>query len=1092
MKRKTLLKSFITYNKCFKNIFRIMRVSLFLLFVCVCQLMATEVDAQNTEIKISQNSLTLRELIEEIEAQTDYLVVFRNQDVNLDQQISFKEKSGKIADYLLEVSERTGLSYRFDNNYITFSRANTVPVTDQAKKQVTGKIVDASGEPIVGANVVEKGTTNGTITDMDGNFTLEVSEKALLVVSYIGYASQEITVGNQSQLSVKLHEDTETLDEVVVVGYGTARKKDLTGALTRVNVTEKETIPNVNAVQALKGSVAGVRVIDSGMAGTDGTIQIRGTTSITASNEPLIVLDGVPFSGGTLSDINTNDIESIDVLKDASSTAIYGSRGANGVIMITTKQGKTSKPRLSYNGYVGFSDFAHLPKLMNAEQYLQLRKDAEVYMNQELPFQTIEEENIAAGRTIDPWEVIKQSAPMTEHELSISGKGESMTYYLSGSFTSQKSPLAGDQFKRLSVRANFDLNVTNWLKIGTYSSFTTKDFSGNAADWGNAARLSPYSSIRYDDGTLRRLPYGDGMVTNPLWNVEMKENQEISYGLFNNNFMIIKFPLEGLTYQMNLSNNLRFKNVNNYTPAYNRDGSSWLGSGSKEHRYTHDLIFENIIKYNNTFAEKHNVDVTLMYGYEYNSANTSKLSSNNIFNDALGFNGLGIGENQTVSTSAEKSTAISSMARVGYRFDDKYMINLTVRRDGYSAFGKNRKYGTFPSVGLGWALSQESFMENISWLEFLKLRLSWGKNGNRGISSYESLSTMDMAKYVFGDGGSTAIGLYPTSMANPLLGWETSQSYNLGLDFSVLNNRLSGSIDLYTTRTTDLLLEISIPSMTGYDTYLNNIGETQNRGIEITLNSENIRTKDFSWNTSLNFSSNANKILHLSGEDLDGDGKEDDDIGKSRFIGYSMGSNYNYVFDGIWQEGDDFSIDKSAKPGDIKFKDLDGNGSIGPEDRMVLHNNRPKFILSMNNVLSYRDFSLSFLFDFRYGGYAANKWLNPGTEYYNRCNQLDLPYWTSENPLNDRPSVGYSNPRGWGFYESLTYLRLQDVSLSYNIPSSLTRKILLNNVKVYVSGKNLATWTGWHGWDPEHASGGRSSSNGPLIKSWVFGLQISL
>lgn len=432
------------------------------------------------------------------------------------------------------------------------------------------------------------------------------------------------------------------------------------------------------------------------------------------------------------------------------------------------------------------------------------------------------------------------------------------------------------------------------------------------------------------------------------------------------------------------------------------------------------------------------------------------------------------------------------MARVGYRFADKYMVNLTVRRDGYSAFGSDRKYGTFPSVGLGWALSQEQFVKNISWLDFLKLRLSWGQNGNRGISSYESLSTMDLARYVFGDGGSTSVGLYPTSMANPLLGWETSQSYNLGLDFTLFNNRLSGNIDLYSTKTTDLLLEVSIPSMTGYDKYLTNIGETQNRGIEVTLNSENINTKDFSWSTSLNFSANANKILHLSGEDLDGDGKEDDDIGKSRFIGYSMGSNYNYVFDGIWQEGDDFSIDKSAKPGDIKFKDISGNGSIGPEDRMVLHNNRPKFTMSMNNMFRYRDFTLSFLLDLRCGGYAANNWINPGTEYYNRCNQLDLPYWTPENPLNDRPSVGYSNPRGYGFYEKLTYLRLQDVSLAYSLPKSLIQKLTLNNVKVYVSGKNLATWTGWHGWDPEHASGGRASKNGPLIKSWVLGLQISL
>lgn len=329
-------------------------------------------------------------------------------------------------------------------------------------------------------------------------------------------------------------------------------------------------------------------------------------------------------------------------------------------------------------------------------------------------------------------------------------------------------------------------------------------------------------------------------------------------------------------------------------------------------------------------------------------------------------------------------------------------------------------------------------------------------------------------------------------MANPDLGWETSSSYNLGVDFSVFNSRISGALDVYTTKTTDLLLKVRIPNMSGYETFLSNIGETSNKGIEITINTENIKTKDFSWNSTLVFSSNFNKILHLTGEDLNGDGKEDDDLASKWFIGYSLGSNYDYVFDGIWQEGDDFSIDKSARPGDIKFKDLSGNGSIGPEDRMVLHNNRPKAMISLNNSFRYKDFSLSFLLDARLGGYAPNAWTNPGTNQYNRTNQLDLPYWTPENPRNDRPSVGYSNPRSYGFYEKLSYLRFQDISLSYDLPKNLIQKISLSNLKVYISGKNIATWTNWNGWDPEHATGGRSAKNGPLLRSWIFGLQISL
>lgn len=534
------------------KITRIMKITAILILAGILQVSAVTY-AQEHRISVAVENGTFYDVVSQIEKQSEFMFFYKSEEIDNNQRINLKVKDKLVSEILSEITKNNNLTYKITGKHIIITKATT---TSQALRKITGIITDENGEPIIGANIVEKGTTNGTITDIDGRFSLDVADKSVLIVSYIGYDTQTISVTSKSSYNIKLAEDTKALEEVVVIGYGSARKKDVTGALTRVNVTEKETIPNVNPVQALRGSVAGVRVIDTGMAGADGTIQVRGTTSITASNDPLIVLDGVPFSGGRLSDINTNDIETIDVLKDASSTAIYGSRGANGVIMITTKRGKTSKPQLNYNGYVGFSDFANMPKLMSGEQYQQLRKDAEVYMNQELPFQTIEEENIAAGRTINPWDVIKQDAPMTEHELSISGKGEKMTYYLSGSFTSQKSPLVGDQFKRLSVRANFDLHVTDWLEIGTNSSFATKDYSGAEANWGDAARLSPYSSIRYDDGTLRKLPYGDGMVSNPLWNVEMKDNKEISYGIFNNNFMIIKLPLKGLTYQMNLSNNV--------------------------------------------------------------------------------------------------------------------------------------------------------------------------------------------------------------------------------------------------------------------------------------------------------------------------------------------------------------------------------------------------------------------------------------------------------------------------------------------------------------------------------------------------------
>ncbi|WP_236980984.1 SusC/RagA family TonB-linked outer membrane protein [Membranihabitans maritimus] len=960
---------------------------------------------------------------------------------------------------------------------------------------VSGTITDQSGEPLIGVNVLVKGTDKGTATDFDGKFSLEdVDEEAVLVISYIGYQTQEFVLKGRSNINITLTEDSQTLEEVVVVGYGTSQKKDLTGAVTRVNLDQNRLQPNVNPVQNLRGTVAGVFIMDNGRPGSDGTIRIRGANSISANNNPLIVLDGIIYSGGSLSDINSNDIESIDILKDASASAIYGSLAANGVILITTKKGNTEKPRISLNSYYGLSDFAHIPKYLDAEKYLQVRKDAEQADGGPIPFSPLEQANMEAGRTIEPFEEIRQDAPVYSNELSVSGRGDVFTYYFSGSHTSVKSPVMGDNFQRLGARVNLNVNVTDWLSIGTNSGYSAKDNSGVRADLAMTTFLSPYADLYYDDGIPRPLPMNVGQVRNPLIGTLLYDNLDNTNTLFSNSYIDLTLPLDGLSFRLNTGYTQRNGKAYNYRPTFDRGEFFNLGSGNQSFSESRNFTVENILKYDRVLKKNHIFNATLMYGVYTSAGESASLSSDNIFNDALGYNALEVGENFVINTGAGEDQQLSMMGRLGYRFKGKYIVDATLRRDGYSAFGAGRKYGLFPSAGASWIISEEPFLASIPAVNSIKVRLSWGKNGNRGVSRYSSLSSVSQTNYVFGDGSSTSVGLYTSSIGNPNLGWETTTSTNLGIDFELFSYRVNGSFELYHSKTYDLLLRQSIPNLSGFTSFLRNIGETENRGFELTLNTVNIQKGDFTWDTRIAFTLNRNKILKLTGNDLNGDGLEDDDIASGWFIDYPLASNFDYVFDGIYQDGDtDFDLLPGSKPGDVKFKDVNGDGVITPSDRMVLSSAQPDFLMGITNSFSYKRFSFMVMFNIRQGGESANPAINIGRNFYYESNTLDVPYWTPENPINTNPAINYGNPLSYGFYQSRSYIRLQDVSLSYDLPASILKKIKINNLKLYLSGKNLATWTKWTGWDPEYGGGGRGpGNNGPILKTYTFGLNLQL
>jgi TonB-linked SusC/RagA family outer membrane protein len=1087
-----------------KKLLLVMKLTAFLIILFSVQVTAT-VYSQNKKLTIDVQGSSIKEVLQKIEAQSEYRFIYENEKVNLDTKVSLRVKDEVVEKILKQLFDKDGISFSItENNLILINPAEKrmnglgrETSEQQPQKTVSGKVAEQSGVPIPGATVLVKGTNNGTITDVNGSYTLSnVPANATLVFSFVGMKSQDVLLAGKSTIDVVLREDAIGIEEVVAIGYGTAKKKDLTGAVGRVDIEESRMAPNTNASQILRGTTAGVQVTDNGRPGSSGSIVIRGRNSISGSNDPLIVLDGIIYAGGSLSDINPGDIESIDILKDASSAAIYGSLAANGVIEITTKRGKEGKPKITFNSYIGSSDFAHIPDYLNAEQYLAARKDYEAAVGGSVPFQPTETANIEAGRTIDPFKEIKQAAPIANYELSASGKADRVTYFFSGSYSDISSPVKGDNFKRLSSRLNVSVQATDWLKVGINSGYSSRDDSGVRASLLHATYLSPYGSLFLDDGVSPRpLPMDLGMVSNPILGNTLNQRLSITNVLFTNGYLDVNI-WKGISYKLNTGYTRTDSKLFTYNPSY--EPLHRLGSGSKRHGENQNITVENILKYSHTFNLKHKLDLTLMYGiYEYKNQ-YSLMSSQNIFNDALGYNALEIGDSFNIDSGASANKQNSSMSRLGYSFKDRYYLTLSLRRDGYSAFGEGRKYGIFPAVALSWNVSEEDFMKSLEYIDFLKLRASWGRNGNRGVSAYSSLSQVDQHNYVFGDGGGTSVGLSISSFANPNLGWETTESLNIGADVRLLKDRINTSVNFYSSNTYDLLLNQTIPNTNGFETFLRNIGKTRNHGLEVDLSTINIKKSGFEWESKIAFSFNRNKIVKLTGRDLNNDGKEDDDIASGWFIGKPLGSNFDYVMDGVFQVGDDLSLISGAKPGDLRFKDINGpngvpDGKITPDDRTVIGSSQPDFILGLTNIFRYKGFSLSSTFNTRQGGQSSISSLNPGTNFADQVNFLDVPYWTPENPINTAARIDYKNPLGYGFYQSRSFVRLQDVSVSYEFPSAYVKRVGISALQIYVSGKNLATWTKWKGWDPEFGSGGRDpGNNGPLLKTYTLGLNISL
>lgn len=980
-------------------------------------------------------------------------------------------------------------------------------------KTVTGKIIDSTGEPVIGASVLVKGTTNGVISDIDGNFSIQgVANDAVLQISFVGYKAQDISVAGKTRIDVTLVEDTEMLDEVVVVGYGVQKKSDVTGALASVSSEELNTKPVSNAFEALQGKAAGVDITSSQRPGELGDIRIRGNRSLNASNSPLYVVDGVPLNSGGIETINPRDIESIDILKDASSTAIYGSRGANGVILITTKRGKTGALTLNYSGSVTIENLVDKSPAMSASDYITWRRWAYYNANPSTnpmgnqPDYDRDQDyfsgdaaalaNVNKGWVNGTWDgskvtdtdwggMVTQTGITHEHTLSASGGTENMQGFFSFGYLNNEGTQKGQEYERYNMAMSVDLQAKPWFKMGgsINAAWSVQDYgysrTGQSSKSGptdiyGAAKAIPRYTVPYDENGDIILNPG-GSVTNVYtvvdeWTKSNDNRQTFrALGSFyaQVDFGKIWEPLDGLSYKFAFGPDFRHyrKGIFIDSSSAVRAGGSNYASWASERHFSWTL--DNMIMYNKTFGE-HSIGVTLLQSASKYNMESGSMSEQNVLIPEFLWNNMGLIDITNTKYAASMGTGLSEsqlasyMARVNYSFKDRYLLTVSGRYDGSSVLADGNKWDFFPSAALGWRIDQEDFMSDISWINQLKLRFGMGTTGNAAVDPYGTLGVIGAYWMPFSTGNSmifvTNEPYYSSSsnlMANKNLSWEKTTQFNYGIDFSFLNGRIGGSMDIYHSRTSDLLMRMTIPSLSGYPAMMANIGQTKNFGVDMTLNFVPVRTKDFEWASDLNLAYQKDEIVELS------NGKVDD-VSNAWFIGESISVHYGIASDGLWQESDAAEMEKfnanghEFEPGKVKPVDQNGDYVIDDKDRVILGNKNPRWTMGWSNTFSYKGFDLSIEL------YGRFKYMisTGGEGQYGMYNQREIDYWTPDNTDAEWQKPIYSTAGGdeysslLGFKEA-SFIKVRNISLGYNFNKNICNKLGIGSLKIYAQGKNL-------------------------------------
>ena len=987
---------------------------------------------------------------------------------------------------------------------------------------ISGKVTDEKGAGLPGVTVVVKGTTTGVTTGPDGNFLLKAPAGATLVFSSISYVTQSVSIGNRHRLEITMLEDVKSLADVVVVGYGSQKKSQLTGAISSVTSKEIAELPVTNARQALQGRAAGVDVIQSGSQPGGGvTVRIRGRRSINASNDPLYVVDGIPLAGG-IDDINPNDIASLEVLKDASATAIYGSRGANGVVLVTTKRGKAGKSVVSYDAYAGFSNALGKVEVMNGPQFAEYKRESRravgtydntdpVAADKKL-FTAVELEGIAQGRSTDYQDFLLRTGSIQSHQVGVQGGSEKTQFALSANYFQERGIIKTTDFTRYSFRVNLDHQINDHIRVGT-STFGVYSLN-NGADspinnpafddtapsgytargfhpYGGALAENPLGKPYDDQGNLIFLPTPDGLRANPAAEVvpgaNIAETRTVRF--FNSIYAEWKI-VDGLRYRLNFGPDLTNQRFGRFTGSNTVARRLGPPTARTEYGMRFNYTLENIVTYNKTYRDVHHLGLTALQSIQKDNYESAFIDVNAVSAESQQFYNLGqAGSFNTPGTDLRTWSLQSFMGRVNYDYKERYLITLTGRYDGSSRFGSNNKYGFFPSVALGWNLGDETFFKGLPWLDQVKLRASYGAIGNTGITPYQTQSLLARTTYAFGN--SSAYGYRLGTLGNDDLRWETTTTGNVGLDFSLWKGRLSGSIEAYQADTRDLLLYDQLPISNGFDRVLKNVGHTRNRGLEITLTSVNVNSaRGFRWSTDVQFTRNREAIIELFNGTVD-------DVGNRRFIGQPLSVFYDYEKIGIWQTSEADEAKKFGQvPGQIKVKDQNGDGKLDAvNDRKILGSTIPDWSGGITNRFEFKGFDLSFFVYARVGNMIRSDFHIANNHLAGRYNNLNVNYWTPTNPTNDfpRPNVNQEDPIYGSTlqYFDGSFVKVRNINFGYNFSTAFANHLKISGLRVYTSIQQpfiFATYRSkYKGIDPETAEVVNGDQT-PSVRQFTFGL----
>lgn len=1067
---------------------------------------ATNSYAQTAVLNLNVNNETVENVLKKIEDQSEFTFFYNTKQVDINRKVSVSASKKDIFKILDEVFKGTNISYSVIDKSIILSDklSDKSAVTSPNKTgstnqdiQISGVVKDEKGETIIGAAVVVEGTSRNTVTDIDGHFSISAPAGSTLKISYLGFFARQIaiTANMKMPLDIVLEEDLQLLDEVIVVGYGVQKRSDVTGAIASVSAEKLNSTPSVSLGEMLRGTTPGVQVnLSNAAPGGSSQIIIRGRKALSGYSDPLYIVDGVPVA--SIDDLNSNDIASFEILKDASAQAVYGSRASSGVILITTKRGVSGKPKISYSNYFASQSIHKNFEFYNGEEWAALRKEA--YYNANLSydesdcFRGLMLDVLKSGEWVDWEDLMIKSAWQQKHDISIQSGNEKTKYALGLGYFDQDGMVPKSGFQRLTGRLNIDHKLFKNFTIGTNFAYTKSWKKTADGSFNSFITMPPLAKVYNDDGSLREdVTEAGESHYNPLWNIDYADNKSQTDRLLINFFVDWQITKD-LSYRANGSLNTRNVHTNTYqgikhTTGRNNDGKASVGTS-----YYNDYLFENILNYAKEFNKIHRFDATLMQSVNVNQWKSIGLNGTGFANDDLSYNAIGSAQEYgSPDWQLSDRKLLSYLVRARYNLLDRYMLTASLRVDGSSVFGKNNKYGYFPSAAVAWRVNEEEFIKDMKWISNLKLRLSYGEVGNQGISPYKSLALTE--KYLTEFGDKTAIGYLPgMELLNPDLKWETSTSVNAGLDFGFLNGRINGSFEYYATQNTDLLVNRSLNQVLGYTSQTVNLGRMDNSGIELALNVVPVKTKDFDWTVNFTFTKNKNEIKKIAGQ-VDENGKPIDDVNNNWFIGSPTNVYYDYVFDGIWQKDDDIANSHmpTATPGSIKLRDVNNDGEITTDDRVVMQRD-PEWMGSVGTSIRYRDFDLSADLYISHGGTIYNPYLatfETGGDMTAKRNGIRRNYWTLNNPSNEAPAPNMNQIPAYMTslaYQNASYIRLRDVTFGYNVPRKLIGKAYMESLRFYMKLSNFWTKTDVQAYGPEQTPG-----DYPEPRTILFGMNVT-